>query len=278
MAGLALAAVTPTTKDLFGPLVLFSDCDGPSSFRFRKNDGDGAAFGHGQVTPAPSSPSHFSQVAKRPPENAPSLQIRAEQAAHQHVESGEIVSRDVNLPPTVVGFSRSGENDAGFECKRNREGVIDSVQARDAPLAMDSDRSMRREKKRQRVRFRVSRDLKAETQPIASPTLPVPMYSDMKAMDVLARLMLDERVNPPPSPPPPDVYDLSIAQNSALIADVMGDWGRSLARPGGDRDQALGDKIEELVWVVCLLYGVCGWTARSNAEDGGEEIHADFIL
>ena len=65
----------------------------------------------------------------------------------------------------------------------------------------------------------------------------------------------------------------SVLRNRGVLIKKYAD----LWEVDGDDDDEVKDKIEELVWVVTLLYGVGGWSEGKEGKEGGEFV-ADFFM
>lgn len=105
---------------------------------------------------------------------------------------------------------------------------------------------------------------------------PIP---DRRAVDIFVQLSHDPRLQIPSSGDENDTYNWTIRRNAHFVAEAMGDWGWSVMRKeeeglSGRVETEVDRKIEEVVWLVCALYGIGGWT--NKRPDG--TLNADFFL
>ncbi|KAJ2913561.1 hypothetical protein MD484_g6850, partial [Candolleomyces efflorescens] len=102
---------------------------------------------------------------------------------------------------------------------------------------------------------------------------------DPHALDILGWVSKDERfATPEPDPEKRESFDECIKKHSEAILQFSKLWKLDATRLGHDK-RYLDAKIEELAFLVAVMYGVGGWTGRGKKEDGSEALfNADFFL
>jgi hypothetical protein len=99
---------------------------------------------------------------------------------------------------------------------------------------------------------------------------------NIHALTILARIMRDSNLDPPSTPHGErEIYNATIEKNRNGIAEHVHAWTINVAKLG-EGDQELNRKIEEVAWVICVLYGIGGWTCRAGGSGG--QFNADFFL
>jgi hypothetical protein len=102
---------------------------------------------------------------------------------------------------------------------------------------------------------------------------------DPHALNILGWVSKDERfATPEPDPEKRESFDECIKKHSEAILQFSRLWKLDATRLGHDK-RYLEAKIEELAFLVAVMYGVGGWTGRGKNEDGSEALfNADFFL
>lgn len=103
------------------------------------------------------------------------------------------------------------------------------------------------------------------------------------ALSILEHLLIDPRLKSlPPSTNPDaggsDIQREVVKKQGHIIAKYVNSWPIDFSRLSGNRKEAereVATKIEEIVWVIGVLYGVGGWTDMPY-NDG--RFNADFLL
>lgn len=99
-----------------------------------------------------------------------------------------------------------------------------------------------------------------------------PMKSD--ALSILSRVLHDYRFVP----------SNGAKDSENPFEDIINKHGKALAayvKQWNINEKDIDKKIEELVWTVCVLYGVAGWTdgkAHADSEHKEHNFNADFFL
>ncbi|EMD35935.1 hypothetical protein CERSUDRAFT_124504 [Gelatoporia subvermispora B] len=97
------------------------------------------------------------------------------------------------------------------------------------------------------------------------------------ALTLMARVLNDPEFSPESIglPPPKDAEEDALARVGRLRGDVLAkyadQWGVD-----GTSPEAVTSKIEELVWMNVILYGVGGWAGRGKSK--AKTFNADFLL
>ncbi|KDR73013.1 hypothetical protein GALMADRAFT_281208 [Galerina marginata CBS 339.88] len=91
------------------------------------------------------------------------------------------------------------------------------------------------------------------------------------ALTILARVLRDPDFAPPDSSTRDemDMFKSTIQNHGKALGAYVNQWDVS--------GEKIETKIEELAWVVCVLYGVCGWTYRGSGSEN-KEFNADFFF
>ncbi|PPR00213.1 hypothetical protein CVT24_004952 [Panaeolus cyanescens] len=102
------------------------------------------------------------------------------------------------------------------------------------------------------------------------------------ALSILEHLLIDRRLTLPPSTNPdagPSAIHSEVTKKHGhIIAQYVNSWPIDFSRLSGSRKEAereVASKIEEIVWVIGVLYGVGGWTDRPYSNG---RFNADFLL
>ncbi|KAF6756729.1 hypothetical protein DFP72DRAFT_1066599 [Ephemerocybe angulata] len=99
---------------------------------------------------------------------------------------------------------------------------------------------------------------------------------DVHALDILGWVSKDMRFSP--SPDERDSFDESIGKHARAVIKFSRLWKLDIDKLANDQAY-LDGKIEELAFVVAVMYGIGGWTGRGKNEDGSESLfNADFFL
>jgi Questin oxidase-like len=82
----------------------------------------------------------------------------------------------------------------------------------------------------------------------------------------------------PPSTPKNEMktYNITIEKYSIGIAEHVRAWTINVSKLS-ESDEELNRKLEEVAWVVCIMYGIGGWTVREGGNHGGQ-FNADMFL
>lgn len=100
---------------------------------------------------------------------------------------------------------------------------------------------------------------------------------NIHALSILARIMHDSRINPPSSTDDQtEMYDATIEKYGDSIAEHIRAWTINVSKLIEGNTEELNRKIEEVVWVICTVYGIGGWTGRESGIGG--QFNADFFL
>ena len=92
------------------------------------------------------------------------------------------------------------------------------------------------------------------------------------ALTILSRVLSDSRFTPNASSENGEMtlFGDTVKMHAKALGEYVNQWGIS---PRAD----LQLKMEEVVWVVCVLYGVGGWT-DAKLRHGEHDFNADFFL
>jgi hypothetical protein len=66
------------------------------------------------------------------------------------------------------------------------------------------------------------------------------------------------------------MFDTTVKMHAKALGEYVNQWGIS-------PDTDLHKNMEEIVWVVCVLYGVGGWTDGKPRHEE-HDFNADFFL
>ena len=106
--------------------------------------------------------------------------------------------------------------------------------------------------------------------------IPSNSKGNIHALTILARIMRDSQLDPPSTPTDErEIYNATIKKNGNGIAEHVRAWTINVAKLG-EGDEELNRKIEEVAWVICIVYGIGGWTGRAGGSGG--QFNADFFL
>ncbi|KAJ3572059.1 hypothetical protein NP233_g3334 [Leucocoprinus birnbaumii] len=109
--------------------------------------------------------------------------------------------------------------------------------------------------------------------PRIAPT-PATTNENVHALTILARVAADSRLTLPSDLDELKLVDNTIADHADLIREYAMQWSIDLSKPG-----ELGRKIEEISWMVVVIYGVAGWTWAQQVKQGTQgPFHADFFF
>lgn len=67
-----------------------------------------------------------------------------------------------------------------------------------------------------------------------------------------------------------EIYNSTIEKYGNGIAKHVGNWTIN------EGDSEFNRKLEEVAWVICIIYGIGGWTGREGGSGG--RFNADFFL
>jgi Questin oxidase-like len=73
-----------------------------------------------------------------------------------------------------------------------------------------------------------------------------------------------------------DTYNSTIEKYGNGIAEHVRAWTIDVSKLSEGDVGELNQKLEEVAWVVCILYGIGGWTGRQGGSGG--QFNADFFL
>lgn len=97
---------------------------------------------------------------------------------------------------------------------------------------------------------------------------------NVHALTILARVAADAKLTLPGDLDELNIVENTIADHADLIRDYAMQWTIDLSKPG-----ELNRKVEELSWMVVVIYGVAGWTWAQQTKQGTEgPFNADFFL
>lgn len=100
---------------------------------------------------------------------------------------------------------------------------------------------------------------------------------DVHALDILGWVSKDMRFIPS-DPSKRDSFDEVIGKHAETLLKFTHLWHLDGEKLGTDKAY-LDGKIEELAFVVAVMFGIGGWTGRGKQEDGSEALfNADFFL
>ena len=60
------------------------------------------------------------------------------------------------------------------------------------------------------------------------------------------------------------------------LLKIVEEWASELN--GDVTDEILRAKLEEIVWMNAVIYGVCGWAGRKQVDESPGQFNADFFL
>ncbi|OCH85390.1 hypothetical protein OBBRIDRAFT_739946 [Obba rivulosa] len=97
------------------------------------------------------------------------------------------------------------------------------------------------------------------------------------AFNILARILHDDRFNSSAIglPIPEEEHDHELTRTERVVGDLLVKYVQEWTVDGTD-ERDVARKIEELSWIVVLLYGVGGWGGRTMSDTG--KFNADFFL
>ena len=72
------------------------------------------------------------------------------------------------------------------------------------------------------------------------------------------------------------IYNSTIEKYGDGIAKHIRAWTINVSKLREGDSEEFNRKIEEVVWVTCILYGIGGWTGREGGS--GNRFNADFFL
>ncbi|TFK19240.1 hypothetical protein FA15DRAFT_674620 [Coprinopsis marcescibilis] len=99
---------------------------------------------------------------------------------------------------------------------------------------------------------------------------------DVHALDILG--WVSKALRTAPTPDEKNSFDTVIGKHAHRLLKFADLWKLDADKLGKD-EKYLHGKIEELVWMVTVMYGVGGWTGRGQEQDGSDEhFNADFFL
>lgn len=95
---------------------------------------------------------------------------------------------------------------------------------------------------------------------------------EIHALTILSRVLSDSRFTPTESLEKSEVnvFDTTVKMHAKAVGEYVNQWGIS-------PDTDLQKRMEEIVWVVCVLYGIGGWT-NGKLNYGEHGFNADFFL
>ncbi|KAI0367931.1 hypothetical protein BV20DRAFT_534637 [Pilatotrama ljubarskyi] len=102
--------------------------------------------------------------------------------------------------------------------------------------------------------------------------------ASVHAFSILARVAADEKFSPaslglpPPEEGPP--FDHVEERVGDALAELAAEWAADLEGEGST-PAAIDKKIEELIWMNAIIYGVGGWAGRERAAN--KQFNADFF-
>jgi hypothetical protein len=70
-----------------------------------------------------------------------------------------------------------------------------------------------------------------------------------------------------------EIYNSTIEKYGNGIAKHVRAWTINVSKPS---EGEFNRKIEEVAWVICIIYGIGGWTGREGGSGG--RFNADFFL
>ncbi|KAF8151662.1 hypothetical protein B0H34DRAFT_728509 [Crassisporium funariophilum] len=100
---------------------------------------------------------------------------------------------------------------------------------------------------------------------------------NVHALSILARIARDSQFASSGSSEKDEtrLFDSTVEKHGKAIAEYVKAWTIDKSKLS-EGDMEINQKIEEVVWVIVVLYGVGGWTGR-KAGSGGQ-FNADFFL
>lgn len=93
------------------------------------------------------------------------------------------------------------------------------------------------------------------------------------ALTILSRVLSDSRFTPTKSSEKNEIniFDATVKMHAKALEEYVNQWDIS------PNSTELQNKMEEIVWVVCVLYGIGGWT-DGKLRHGEHNFNADFFL
>ncbi|KXN91345.1 Oxidoreductase AflY [Leucoagaricus sp. SymC.cos] len=102
----------------------------------------------------------------------------------------------------------------------------------------------------------------------------VQSHENVHALTILARVAEDSKLTLPSDLDELNIVENTIADHSDVIRDYAMQWPIDLSKPG-----EINRKVEELSWMVVVIYGVAGWTWAQQFKQGAEgDFNADFFF
>ena len=101
---------------------------------------------------------------------------------------------------------------------------------------------------------------------------------DIHALSILARIIHDSQFDLASTrySDETEIYNSTIEKYGNGIAKHVCAWTIDVSKLSEGDSEELNRKIEEVAWVVCILYGIGGWTGREGGSGG--RFNADFFL
>jgi hypothetical protein len=101
---------------------------------------------------------------------------------------------------------------------------------------------------------------------------------DIHALSILARILHDSQFDPASTrnSDETEIYNSIIKKYGNGIAKHVRAWTINVSKLSEGDSEELNRKIEEVVWVICVLYGIGGWTGGEGGSGG--RFNADFFL
>ena len=72
------------------------------------------------------------------------------------------------------------------------------------------------------------------------------------------------------------LFNSTIEKYGNGIAKHVRAWTINVSKISEGDSEEFNRKIEEVAWVICILYGIGGWTGREGGSGG--RFNADFFL
>ena len=101
---------------------------------------------------------------------------------------------------------------------------------------------------------------------------------DIHAISILARIMHDSQFDLASmrNSDETGIYNSTIEKYGNGIAKHVRAWTINVFKLREGNSEELNRKIEEVAWVICIIYGIGGWTGRKGGSGG--RFNADFFL
>jgi hypothetical protein len=97
---------------------------------------------------------------------------------------------------------------------------------------------------------------------------------NVHALTILARVAADSKLILPKDLDELKLVENTMADHSDLIRKYAMEWTINLSRP-----DEIDRKVEELSWMVVVIYGIAGWTWAQQVKQGKKgPFNADFFL